>query len=90
VIVTIPVVAGVDVRRPDAETKPTAVQQAVTEEIEDDEVDEDDGEGYEETEVAEETESRVSFTRDSRRTEIVSEHRPSLETSSTCQRPHHS
>ena len=79
-IVTIPVVDGVDLRLPDAQTKPAALQQAVTEEIEEDE---DDEEGYEETEVAEETESRDSFTRDSRRTEIVSENRPSLETSST-------
>jgi len=77
VIVTMPVVDGVDIRRPDVPTKPTAPQQAVTEQIEDDE------EGYEETEVAEETESRDSFTLDSRRTEIVAENRSNLETSLT-------
>ena len=68
--------------------EPEAHLQTVTEETTE-EFEEDDEEGYEETEVAGETESRDSFTRDSRRTEIVSESHSGEEVSSNEDRHTH-
>jgi ribonuclease G len=70
-----------EARQPEAHLH--TVTEEVTEEFEEEDDQEDDEEGFEETEVAEGTESRDSFTRDTRRTEIVSEGGPSEEAPST-------
>ncbi len=76
VLAAIPGVS-VETRTREPEAHMHVVREEITEEIEEDEAGEG---GFEETEVAEEIESRDSFTRDSsRRTEIVSEERHSAD-----------